>query len=58
MQKYFFYVSQMSVLPEIPLFGIIFQILDHEDESIEFSKNIFQVTLNDTSASTKQFFSN
>ena len=36
----------MSLVPEIPLFGIIVKILDLEDENIEFSKNIFQAHLN------------
>ena len=47
----------MSLVSEIPLFEIILQILDPEDEKVEYSKNNFQAHLNDTSACTKQFFS-
>ena len=46
----------MSLVSEIPLFEIILQILDPEDEKIEYSKKNFQAPLNDTSACTKQFF--
>ena len=46
----------MSLVSEIPLFEIILQILDLEDEKIEYTKKSFQAPLNDTSACTKQFF--
>ena len=46
----------MSLVSEIPLFEIILQILDPEDEKIEYSKKNFQAPLNDMSASTKQLF--
>ena len=49
----FFDVLQMSLVTKIPLFGIILQILNPEDEKIEYSKNISQDPLNDTSACTK-----
>ena len=52
-QNYFFYLSKILLEPEIPLFGITLKIWNPENENIEFSKNIFQVPLNETSTCTK-----
>ena len=49
MPKQYSDVSQMSLMPEIPILGIIWKLLDPENQNIEFSEYIFQAPLNTTS---------
>ena len=51
MQKPFFDVLKMPLVPEIPIFALNLKLLNPENKNIEFSKKIFQAPLNDTSAS-------
>ena len=44
-QKHFSDVSQMPLVSEIRIFGIILKLFRPEDENIEFAKNIFQAPL-------------
>jgi hypothetical protein len=49
MQKNFFNVSQILLVPETPIFGIIFKLLNPENQNIKDSKHIFQTFSNRTS---------
>ena len=56
MQKHFSDVSQIPLVSEIQIWGIILKLLGREEENIEFSKNVFQGSLKGTSAAKSNLF--